>query len=418
MNLLIRSATVIDKKSEFHNQTLDILIRGGIISDIDKNIKNSKNYKELKLNNLSISNGWFDYSVCTGEPGYEERDNLLNTLNVAAKSGFTSLGIQPDTNPIIDKCTEVEYLKSLASKSNIDIHPIGALTKQSTGNELAEILEMGDSGAIAFGDFKKPIENPNLLKLALLYCKNQNYPIFSFPFEKKLNIDGVINEGITSTLLGLKGIPAISEEINIKRDLTILEYTGGRLHIPTISTAKSVDIIRKAKSKKLNVTCSTSINNLFFSDLNVLNFNTNFKVLPPLRSENDIDALIIGVKDGTIDLVTSDHNPLNIELKNLEFDNANFGSIGLESFFGALNKLFSTKMSIDILTRGKKIFNIHNSIIKIGELANFTLFNPLKDYIFKKEHIHSISKNSIFIDIKLKGFVYGTISNGKLTINE
>ncbi len=418
MNLLIRSATVIDKKSEFHNENVDILVKDGIISNIEKNIKNPKNFKELNFNNLSISPGWFDYGVSTGEPGFEERDNLLNTLSVAAKSGFTSVGIQPNTNPIIDKSTEIEYLKSLASKSNIDIYPIGALTKESKGNELSEILEMGENGAIGFGDFKKPIENPNLLKLALLYSKDQNYPIFSFPFEKKINGDGVINEGVTSTILGLKGIPSITEELNIMRDLAILEYTGGHLHIPTISTAKSVDIIRKAKAKKLNISCSTSINNLFFNDSEILNYNTNFKVFPPLRSQNDINSLIKGVKEGVIDMVTSDHNPLNIELKNLEFDNADFGSIGLESFYGALNKIFSSKTTIDILTRGKRIFDIKNTVIKIGELADLTLFNPSKDYIFNQEHIHSISKNSIFTETKLKGIVYGTISNGKLTTNE
>lgn len=418
MNLLIRSANVIDKKSEFHNKTVDILIKNGIISNIDTNIKNSKNYKELKFNNLSISPGWFDYSICTGEPGYEERDNVLNTLVVAAKSGYTSVGIQPNTNPIIDKRTEIEYLKSLASNSNIDIFPIGALTKESKGIELAEILEMGESGAIGFGDFKKPIKNPNLLKLALLYSKEYKYPIFSFPFEKRINGDGVMNEGVTSTLMGLKGIPNISEELNITRDLAILEYTGGHLHIPTISTTGSVDLIRNAKNKKLNVTCSTSIHNIFFDDSKILNFDTNFKVIPPLRSENDIDSLIKGIKDGTIDMVTSDHTPLNIELKNLEFDNADFGSIGLESSFGALNKIFSTKLTVDVLTRGKKIFNIENQTIKIGELANLTLFNPLYDYIFEEKNIHSISKNSIFDGTKLKGLVYGTISNGKISLNE
>mgnify|MGYP003308072614 CR=1 FL=1 len=245
------SEKFILEKSDFHNKTVDILIKNGIISNIDTNIKNSKNYKELKFNNLSISPGWFDYSICTGEPGYEERDNVLNTLVAAAKSGYTSIGIQPNTNPIIDKRTEIEYLKSLASNSNIDIFPIGALTKESKGIDLAEILEMGESGAIGFGDFKKPIKNPNLLKLALLYSKERKYPIFSFPFEKRINGDGVMNEGVTSTLMGLKGIPNISEELNIRRDLAILEYTGGYLHIPTILTTGSVDLIRNAKNKKL-----------------------------------------------------------------------------------------------------------------------------------------------------------------------
>ena len=418
MNLLLRSTTIIDKKSEFHNKTVDILIKNGIISNIETDIKNSRNFKELNLNNLYISPVWFDYSICCGEPGFEERDNLLNTLEVAAKSGFTSIGIQPNTIPITDKSTEIEYLKSISSNSFVHSYPIGALTKNSKGVELAEILEMANSGAIGFGDYKKPIANPNMLKLALLYSKKFNYPIFSFPFEKSINGDGVMNESISSTLLGLKGIPSISEEMNIYRDLSILEYTGGHLHIPTISTAKSVDLIREAKLKKLNVSCSTTAHNLFFNDSKLQSFDTNFKVLPPLRSDKDIESLITGVKDGTIDMVISDHNPLNIELKNLEFDNADFGTIGLESCFGALNKLFSTKMTIDILTRGKKVFNIKNNIIRIGEIADITMFNPLHDYSFTEKNIFSISKNSIFSGSKLKGLVYGTICNSKITINE
>ena len=181
MNSLIKSATIIDKNSEFHNKSVDILIKNGIISDISENIKNSKNYSEISFPNLHVSNGWFDYSVCSGEPGYEERDNLLNTLKVASKSGFTSVGLQPNTFPVTEKSTEIEYLKATAKNSNIDIYPIGALTKKSDGNELAELFEMKNAGAIGFGDYKKSIVNPNMLKLALLYSKKTlTYLFFLF----------------------------------------------------------------------------------------------------------------------------------------------------------------------------------------------------------------------------------------------
>ena len=418
MNLLIKSATIIDKNSEFHNKTVDILIQNDIISDISQNIKNPKNYKEINFSNLHVSPGWFDYSVCTGEPGYEERDTILNTLEVASKSGFTSIGIQPNTFPITEKNTEIEYFKSIAYNSNVNIYPIGALTKKSEGNELAELYEMKKAGAIGFGDYKKPINNPNLLKLALLYTKHQEFPIFSYPLNKDVSNNGVINENKTSTMLGLKGSPSIAEEIQIMRDLAILEYTGGNLHIPTISTGRSLDLIRNAKNEGLKVSCSTCIHNLFFNDENLKDFNTNFKVLPPLRTQEDVDELIKGVKDGSIDLVTSDHNPLDIELKNLEFDNAQFGTIGLESFFGALNSLFSTKTVINILTRGKNIFGIKNSSLKIGAQADISLFNPISNYTFLEDKILSFSKNSIFRGSKLKGIVYGSISNGKIILNE
>ena len=417
MNLLIRSAIIIDKKSEFHNDRVDILIKNGIISNIAPSIKNSNNYKELKLDNLHVSNGWFDYSISCGQPGFEERDNMINTLEVASKSGFTCIGIQPNTFPVIDKRSEIEYIKLLSSNNIVKVHPIGSLTKKSEGNELSEIFDMGDGGAIAFGDYKRSIKNPNILKLALQYSNNSNYPIMSFPNTMEISENGVVNENITSTVLGLNPIPSFSEHLNVQRDLTILEYAGGKLHIPTISTAKSTELIRNAKKNGLNVTCSTTIHNLFFDDEKLNGYNTNFKVFPPLRSTADIESLKIAVKDGTIDLVTCDHNPLNIELKDLEFENAAFGTIGLESFFGALNKLFSTKLAIQILTRGRSKFSLNSTTISVGELADITLFNPNHDYVFSESQILSKSKNSIFINSKLKGKVYGIISNNKLKLN-
>jgi len=418
MNSLIKSATIIDKNSEFHNKTVDILIRNGIISDISEDIKNPKNFLEIRFPNLHVSNGWFDYSVCTGEPGYEERDNLLNTLMLASKSGFTSVGLQPNTFPVTEKSTEIEYLKAVAKNSNVNIYPIGALTKNSDGNELAELFEMKNSGAIGFGDYKKSIVNANVLKLALLYSKDYNIPIFSFPLNREISNNGVMNEGITSTSLGLKGIAGMSEEIQIMRDIRILEYTGGNLHIPYISTRKSLELIKKAKNKGLNISCSTCVHNLFFNDSHLSDFNTNFKVLPPLRTQDDIDQLISGVKDGSIDTVTSDHNPLDIELKNVEFDKAEFGTIGLESLFGALNRIFPIKTTINILTRGKKVFGIEETEIKIGTQADLSLFNPINSFVFNDDNVLSMSKNSIFIGSSLKGKVYGTISNGKMTLNE
>tara|TARA_B100000530_G_scaffold275935_1_gene188883 strand:+ start:84 stop:857 length:774 start_codon:yes stop_codon:yes gene_type:complete len=257
-----------------------------------------------------------------------------------------------------------------------------------------------------------------MLKLALLYSKDFNLPIFSFPLNKEISNNGVMNESKTSTMLGLKGIPNISEEIQIMRDISILEYTGGNLHIPYISTGNSLELIKKAKDKGLNISCSTCIHNLFFNDNQLSGFNTKFKVLPPLRTQNDVDKLITGVKDGSIDIVTSDHNPLDIELKNVEFDNAEFGTIGLESFFGALNKIFSIKTTINILTKGKKIFGIEETPIKIGAQADMSLFNPINSYVFDDKNILSMSKNSIFKGASLKGKIYGTISNGKMTLSE
>ena len=416
MNVLIKSATILDDKSDFHNQTQDILVENGFITKIANSLKNPNKYPIIRLENLHVSSGWFDSSVSFGEPGFEERETISNGLEVASGSGFTDVALNSNTYPVIDSHSDISFVISKSSNATTKLHPIGALTNESKGINLAELFDMKAAGSIAFGDYKKPIKNPNLLKIALQYASNFNGVVHSFPHEAKVATKGVMNENITSTRLGLKGLPALAEELQIVRDLFILEYTGGKLHIPTISTKKSVELIRDAKSKKLDVSCSVAIHNLLYTDEKLIDFDTNFKVNPPLRLASDSEALIEGLKDGTIDMVTSDHNPINIEYKKIEFDYAKDGTIGLESAFGALNSLFSTKKTIQLLTKGKERFGVANSIIKIGSLAQLSLFNPTKSYVFESKHIRSKSKNSLFVGTKLKGAVYGIIANNKTSI--
>ena len=417
MNILIKSATIIDSKSEFHNQTLDILVEKGTIKRIEKSIKNSSNYKELNLDNLHVSQGWFDSSVCFGEPGYEERETIENGLRTAASSGFTAVAVNPNTNPVIDSNSDISFLKSKAKEHLVSLHPIGALTNKCNGTELAELFDMKNAGAVAFGDYKKSISNSNLLKLALQYASGFNGLICSFPQDDKIAGVGVMNEHITSATLGLKGIPNIAEELQVARDLNLLEYTNGKLHIPTISTAKSVDLMRQAKKKKLDVSCSVAIHNLCLTDEVISEFDTKYKVLPPLRTQTDVNALIEGLKDGTIDMVTSDHNPLDIEHKRVEFDHAYYGTIGLESAFGALQTVFTLKKSVELLTRGKERFNVEIDPINIGNKLNITLFNPVINYTFSMNDIESKSKNAIFENQQLKGKVYGVIAKNQVYLN-
>ena len=275
---------------------------------------------------------------------------------------------------------------------------------------------MTNAGAVAFSDYKKPISNPNLMKIALQYAGSFNGLVCSFPQDNNIAGQGVMNEHITSTTIGLKGIPTLAEELQVARDLFILEYAEGKLHIPTISTAKSVALIREAKKKKVDVTCSVAIHNLVFSDDALTGFDSNFKVSPPLRNKEDIDALISGLKDGTIDMVTSDHNPLDIEHKKLEFDFALDGTIGLESAFGALNTILPTKTVVKLLTKGKERFGIEDCTISIGNKATMSLFNPDISYEFSKEDIISKSKNAIFKGQVLKGKAYGIIANKKIIL--
>jgi len=416
MNVLIKSATILDSKSEFHNSVHDILIEKGVISKIAKNIKNPNNYEEIKRDQLYVSQGWFDSSVCFGEPGFEDRETIKNGLQTAGLSGFTAVALQANTQPILDTSSDIAFVNSKAQNHAVQLLPLGALTRESNGEHISEMFDMSNAGACAFYDYKKPITDANVMKIALQYASNFDGLVCSYPQDISISQNGVVNENITSTTLGLKGNPNLAEALQISRDLLLLEYTGGKLHIPTISSAEAVQLIREAKNKKLNVSCSVAIHNLFFAD-DVLNgFDTKFKVQPPLRTQNDIQALIEGVKDGTIDMVTSDHNPLNIELKNIEFDYASYGTIGLESAFGALNSVFSIKKTVNLLTQGKERFGIDNSSISLGNKVNMTLFNPNKKYTFETSLINSKSKNSIFLDTDLKGHVYGIISNNKMII--
>ena len=417
MNALLKSATIIDPKSEFHNTTQDILIENGIITQVSQSIKNPNSYKEIAFENLHVSQGWFDSSVSFGEPGYEERETIENGLKTAAKSGFTTVMMNANTVPVTDTGSHVSFIQSKAKNSAVTLEIYGALTKGSLGEALAELYDMQQAGALAFYDYQKAISNANLMKIALQYAANFNGLICSFPQNNTIAGKGVVNEGITSTLLGLKGIPTLAEELQISRDLYLLEYTGGRLHIPTISSAKSVELIRDAKRRKLNVTCSVATHNLFFTDAVLKEFDSNYKVLPPLRTQNDINALIEGLKDGTIDMVTSDHNPLDIEKKKLEFDHADYGTIGLESAFGALNSVMTLKKTIETLTSGKTVFGIEYQPIKKGAKADLTLFNPNGTRTFTEKDILSKSKNSAFLGSKLKGVVYGIIAKNKLELN-
>ena len=417
MNALLKSATIIDPKSEFHNTTQDILIEKGIITKIAKNIRNTEGYKEISLDNLHVSQGWFDSSVSFGEPGFEERETIENGLKTAAKSGFTSVVLNTNTFPVTDTGSQVSFLQSKSKNSPVTLEIYGAVTKNSEGKELAELYDMHKAGAIAFYDYKSAITNANLMKIALQYASNFGGLVCSFPQNNTIAGKGVVNEGKTSTLLGLKGNPTLAEELQIARDLYLLEYTGGKLHIPTISSAKSVELIREAKKRKLNVTCSVAIHNLFFTDEVLKEFDSHFKVLPPLRTHEDIRVLLEGLKDGTIDMVTSDHNPLDTERKKLEFDHADYGTIGLESAFGALNSLLTIKKTIEILTSGRDIFNIENQNIKKDSEANLTLFTPSGNQTFSEKDILSKSKNSAFLGSKLKGRVYGIIAKNKTVLN-
>ena len=416
MNIIIRSAKIIDPQSPFHNKIVDLQIENGTIKKIGEKLPKAADFEEIKLENLHVSQGWFDSSVSLGEPGFEDRETIANGLQTAAKSGFTGIALQPNSYPVIDNQSQINFVKSKGNGFATQLFPIGALSKESAGKDMAELYDMKKAGAVAFGDYNKSLDNPNLLKIALQYTQDFDGLVIAFSQDSTIKGTGVANEGIVSTRLGLKGIPALAEELQVARNLFLLEYTGGKLHIPTVSTAKTVALIKEAKAKGLNVTCSVSVHHLVLTDEKLDGFDTRFKVSPPLRIENDRKALAKAVKDGTIDMITSDHNPIDIEHKKMEFDGAKSGTIGLESAFVALNTVLPLETIIDKLTSGKSIFNIENQSIDEGNWANITLFNPDGNSVFIKENILSKSKNSAFLGTKVKGKVYGIYNQGKLVL--
>lgn len=418
MKIIIREAKIIDPKSPFHNKTSDILIVDGFIKKIGTALSNSENADEVKLPNLHVSQGWFDSSVSLGEPGFEDRETISNGLEVAAKSGFTAIALQPNANPIIDNQSQVNFVKSKANGFATQLYPIGALTKESEGKDMAELFDMKKAGAVAFGDYNKSLDNANLLKIALQYVQDFDGLVIAFAQDDKIKGNGVANEGIVSTRLGLKGIPNLAEELQIVRNLFLLEYTGGKLHIPTISAAKSVALIKDAKAKGLNVSCSVSVHHLTLNDFILEEFDTRYKVSPPIRTETDRLALIEGVLDGTINMITSDHNPMDIEHKKMEFDNAKNGTIGLESAFGALTNVLPLETIIEKLTAGKAIFGIENQTIDEGAKATITLFNPDEKSVFTEKSILSKSKNSAFLGMEMKGKAYGIVNQNQLILNK
>ncbi len=412
MDILIKNALVIDPKSSFHNKRVSVLVKNGVIEEIGENIE-EKDIKVVSFENLCVSNGWMDSSVSFGEPGFEERETIANGLEVARKSGFTHVMLNPNTYPVIDNQALVSFVNTKAFGAVTSLCSIGALTKNQEGTDLAELFDMKNAGAVAFGDYKKSLSNANLLKIGLQYVQDFDGIIIAYSNDSTIKGKGVVHEGVVSTRLGLKGIPSLAEELIVARNLFLLEYTGGKLHIPTISTIKSVDLIREAKQRGLDVTCSVAVHQLVLTDEVLEDFDTRFKVNPPLRDEKTRKYLIEAVLDGTIDMITSDHQPLDIEHKKLEFDLAKDGTIGLETAFGALMNMLPVEVIVEKFTAAHQRFLGKNPSIQKGEKACLTLFSTEGVSVFQKENSISKSKNSAFLGRELKGKIFGVFNNNK-----
>ena len=420
MNILIKKATIIAAQSSFHLQQMDLLILDGKISKIGTNIPNTV-HKVIEAEDLYISSGWIDLQANIQDPGFEHKEDILSASKSAAAGGFTKIVVSPLSEPVRDSKSQLEYL-SKHSTEVVKILPLGALSKGAKGTELAELFDLKEAGAVGFSDGKKSIKNPNLLNRALLYTQAFDGIVFNFPHTDEVAYQGVMNEGETSTMLGLKGIPELSESLMVARDLNILEYTGGRLHLNSISTSKSIELIAKARKNGMFVTCDVASYNLLLEETELKDFDTRFKTLPPLRSNKTIKALIKGIKNGTVDAISSDHTPEDVEEKKKEFDHAAFGIINLQTSFAVANTALKKSLSIDqiipLFTNGPaSILGIELSKIEEGSAAELTIFQPKKEFIFTKEQVLSKSKNSPLYNRKLIGKVVGVINNGKVVLN-
>ena len=416
MKILLRNATIINEKSEFHNETLDILIENGIISQIKKDIGIDAD-NVINRKDLHVSSGWFDPNISFGEPGFELRETLENGLLTASKSGFTNILLNPNTDPVISSHADVSHLLQKSISSPTALHISASLSENGEGKNMASLYDLHNAGSKAFGDFNSVLKNTSLLRVALDYVQVFDGMIQAYPIDNIFYKKGQMHEGLASVNLGLKGIPTIAETTPLSRDLSLLEYTKGKMHIPYISSEKGVKLIRDAKKKGLDVSCCVGISHLLFTDQNLLEFDTNFKIIPPLRNSNDQKALREGLLDGTIDMISSLHQPINTEIKNLEFVQSKEGSIGMEAAFKVMHKCFTLDKIITFFTRGKKRFGIEDFNFKIGSLADMTLFTPYGSDIFKIEDINSTSKNCMFIGAETKGKIYGIIRGEKIHLN-
>lgn len=418
MSLLLNSVTVSDTTSKYFNSKVNILIDSkGYIKKISKNKISDKVKKVVDLEGLYISESWFDFNANFCDPGYEYKENLKSGVHVAINSGFLDVLITPNTNPIIQTKADVSYIQEKSLNNFCKIHPSAAISKNFNGKDLNDIIDLHNSGVKAFTNSYSCKESSEMIMNSLLYLNQIDTLLITKPKDRSFS-DGVVNNGYYSNTVGLKGITRISESIAVERDLSILEYVGGKIHFSGISTKESVSIIRDAKTKKLNVTCDVPIHNLILDDSNVVSFDPNYKVDPPLRTKDDIDALIEGINDGTIDIIASHHEPQDIDTKKCEFEKANFGVISLQTFFSNIVQL-SRKIPLENLiktfsTNPKKIFGIESYSVVEGSKASFTVFDPDGSWDYNENSNLSKSINSPWLNWSLKGKVKAVIKDNRI----
>ncbi|MEX0812272.1 MAG: dihydroorotase [Chitinophagales bacterium] len=421
MNILLENCTIFDSKSKHHLKKADVWIKNGKFEKIGKVKAADLPANTTKISNASISKGWTDLFAHFCDPGLEHKEDIHSGLEAAAIGGFTKVAVMPNTIPAIHSKSEVEYLLNKSAAHAVQILPYGAITRDCAGKDISEIYDMHHSGAVAFSDGVNSALDAGTTLRALLYVKAFNGLVITHPLDRSLANGGVMNEGTTSTLMGLKGIPAIAEEIIVKRDIQLAEYADSRLHFAYVSAAGSVGLIKAAKKRGVKVTCSVNACNLRYIDEELAGYESNWKIMPPLRTEQDQKALIKGVKEGVIDNISSFHIPQDQESKQKEFDYAEFGMLGLQSSFGIALEALKDEMELnDILKlfteNPARLLNLQLKNIEEGNNADITIFNTDEKQLISEEWIVSKSINTPFIGKELPLRVLGIVSRGKAAL--
>lgn len=393
----------------------DILIREGRIEAIGAGLSAGPDTTVWAFENAHVSPGWLDVGIQTGDPGFEHREDLHSAAQAAAAGGFTAVACFPNTHPALHSKSEILYVKNKTAGAAVTFYPIGAISVHCEGKDLAELYDMHTAGAIAFSDGSNPVQDAGLLLRAMQYAKAFGGLVMNHPHHKTIAAGGQMHEGVNSTMLGLKGIPALAESLTVQRDLSLLEYAGGRLHLHLLSTRQSVQLLRAAKAAGLPVTASVAVANLCFTDEQLLEFDSNWKLLPPLRSASDAEALLEGLADGTIDFICSNHRPWDEEAKNLEFPYADFGMIGLETAFALCRTFLDKNLSVNQLVdkwalRPRAVLGLPAPEIHPGVRAELTVFDPDALWTLAAGDLRSRSANTPFLGQQLRGKVLGIVN--------
>lgn len=426
MNTIVLKNVRIADSAQVSSKLTDIKITDGLISEIGE-VKTSSTDQVHDFKGAFVSGGWMDMHVHLREPGFEHKETILSGTNAAAFGGFTAVACMPNTKPAIHTRDVVEFIIQKAKATAVDVYPIACVTKDRKGESLAEMADLKAGGAVAFSDDGDPVYDSRMMRIALEYSSMLNMPIINHEEDLALSRPGHMNEGLVSTRLGLDGTPGIAEEVMIARDILLAELTGGHVHVAHISTAKGVELVRRAKKDGIKVTTEVCTHHfdLIDEEIDKNHFDTNYKMHPPLRTETDRLAMIEGLRDGTIEVICTDHAPHAVDEKDVEFIYAPNGILGLETSWGITCKRLINEHKFDLsfviskmVDNPRKILNIPVPVIKVGEKANLTVFNTDEKWIFEKKHIKSKSKNTPYVGTELIGRALAIVNKGVIVLNQ